>query len=79
MARKTWTAAEIRELGVHTDVPTAGSILGMERTKAYGLASRDQFPVPVLRHGRRILVPVAGLLALLGIPVEEPPSHDDAL
>jgi hypothetical protein len=52
---------------VVTDVPTAGSILGVARTKAYELARRDAFPVPVLRVGSKFVVPVAPMLALLGL------------
>jgi hypothetical protein len=45
-----------------------GAILGIGRTKAYELARDGAFPVTVIRVGRRYLVPVAPLLALLGTP-----------
>lgn len=65
--RKAWTTDEIRELGTTTDVETAGAILGVGRTLAYRLAQKDEFPVPLLRPGNRLVVPVAGLLRALGI------------
>jgi hypothetical protein len=63
--RHQWTAEAVRALGVHTDLVTAGALLGMGRTKAHELARTGRFPVPVLRHGRRYLVPVAPILHLL--------------
>jgi predicted DNA-binding transcriptional regulator AlpA len=65
---RRWTADDIRALGTITDVPTAGQILGLSRNHAYQLARDDQFPVPVLRVGSRFHVPVAHLLAALGLP-----------
>ena len=49
-----------------TDVATAGAILGIGRSKAYERAKRGEFPVTVLRIGRRYLVPTSAILALLG-------------
>jgi excisionase family DNA binding protein len=48
-----------------TDVATAGAILGIGRSKAYELAKSGEFPVTVLRIGRRYLVPTSAILALL--------------
>ncbi len=67
---KRWTEKEIRGLGVRTDLVTAGSILGISRPHAYELAKRDEFPAPILRLGRKYVVPVAGLLAVLGLENE---------
>jgi hypothetical protein len=72
MSRRVWTAAEVRQLGVATDLETAGSVLGIGRTTAYALARADAFPVPVLRVGRRYIVAVEGLLAALGADGQEP-------
>ncbi|HWL38002.1 MAG TPA: hypothetical protein VNQ77_17585 [Frankiaceae bacterium] len=53
------------------DVPTAGRLLGLGRSAAYELVESGQWPTPVLRLGRRLRIPTAPLLALLGIsPVE---------
>lgn len=62
-----WTIERVRTLGMTTDVETAGSILGIGRSKAYELAKSELFPVPVLRVGRRYVVPIPTLLALLGV------------
>jgi hypothetical protein len=67
MPKRKWTQAEVRQLGVVTDVETAASVLGIGRTTAYGLARSGSFPVPVLRVGRRYVVSVEGLLTALGV------------
>lgn len=67
MPHVAWSEPDIRALGVTTDLVTAGRILGIGRTKAHHLARDGAFPVPLLRHGRRYVVPVAGLLHLLGL------------
>lgn len=74
--RRVWTPAEVVALGVRTDVPTAGDILaGLCRDEAYRSVKRGDFPVPVVKVGRRLVVPVAPILELLGIkPDDKPPS-----
>jgi hypothetical protein len=57
----------VRALGTVTDVPTAGQILGIGRNKAYQLVRSQSFPVPILKIGRRYVVPVQGLLRVLGM------------
>jgi hypothetical protein len=64
--RGGWTVQAVRELGLTTDVETAGAVLGIGRTKAYELAQAGEFPVKILRVGRRYLVPTPALLELLG-------------
>ena len=61
------SAEAIRRLGPTTDVPTAGALLGLSRTQSYVAIQRGQFPVSVIRIGRRVVVPVAPLLELLGL------------
>jgi hypothetical protein len=61
-----WTAEAVLNLGMTTDVETAGAILGIGRTKAYELAKNGEFPVKLLRIGRRYVVPIPALMALLG-------------
>ncbi|MCU1592171.1 MAG: hypothetical protein JWP11_3427 [Frankiales bacterium] len=68
--RRTWTEAEVRALGLTTDITTAGSVLGIGRTKAQELARRGDWPTPLLRLGAHYRVPVLELLRLLGV---EPP------
>lgn len=85
MTAKVWTRAEVEALGVRTDVPTAGEILGgLCRDESYRAVKRGKFPVPVLRVGRRMVVPVRPILQLLGLDSdtatggtspEAPPVH----
>jgi hypothetical protein len=70
--RGRWTADEVRQLGVVTNVRTAASILGISHTLAYELLAAGQFPTPVIHAGSRAVVPVAPLLRSLGVePAEE--------
>ena len=46
-------------------VVEAGAILGLSKPSAYEAARRGD--IPVLRFGRRVVVPTAKLLALLGL------------
>jgi hypothetical protein len=79
-AARTWTADEIRALGATTDVPTAGSIFGVCKTQSFEYVKEGRFPVPVIPVGgkpgrpRRLVVPVAPILELLGLsePGEAP-------
>jgi hypothetical protein len=61
-----WTIESVRGLGLTTTVGIAASILGISRTKAYALAKQDEFPIKLVRAGRRYLVPIPALLDLLG-------------
>lgn len=71
--KHTWTADEVLALGVRTDVPTAGEILGLGRSAAYRLAKLGQFPVPVIAVGAWEVVPVAPIVELLGIRADRLP------
>jgi excisionase family DNA binding protein len=55
-----------------TTIPEAAELLGIGRNTAYMLASRDGelVGVPVLRAGRRLLLPTAPLLDALGLEME---------
>lgn len=76
-SRRAMSPAEVRALAEEvtvTNVETAARAIGISRTYAYELVARGEFPVPVIRVGRRegsrrhrVVVPTAGLLALLGI------------
>lgn len=74
--RGSWTAAQLRALPATTDVETAGSVLGMGLWKARALIRDGEFPVPVIRHGSRYIIPTRPLLALLGV---EPADVDGAV
>ena len=45
--------------------------------RIYELARAGQFPCPVIRAGKTWLVPTAGLLGLLGLPVPGTSGPDD--
>lgn len=72
----SWTLDAIHELGVATDVETAGAILGIGRTKAYQLAKAGEFPVVIIRVGRRYVVPIGAILTLLRAPAENARGDD---
>jgi hypothetical protein len=73
---RVWTPERVIALGVRTDVETAGEIFGLSRTQAYEAVNHDRFPVPTFRIGRRVVVPVAPIVKLLGLDTEAagPPS-----
>jgi hypothetical protein len=65
VVEEVWTVERIRALGVTTTLATTASVLGISRSQAYRLAATGQFPIPLIRAGSRIIVPVAALLYLL--------------
>jgi hypothetical protein len=67
-SRLTWTIATVRQLGLTTDLPTDTAILGIGRTLDFDVAHTGHFPVPIVRLGRRGLIPVPDLLDYLGVP-----------
>lgn len=76
---RTWTEESVRALGVRTTVPIAGKVIaGWERTVSYNMAKRGEFPVPVVKVGRRLVVPVAPILELLRIKTPEGDSPQPA-
>ena len=75
--RIKWTEAAVRGLGVRTDLRTAGSIFGLSATQSYEAAKAGRFPVPVLRVGVRYVVPVAPILAVLGLDDGGGPNRSD--
>lgn len=57
----------VDELPQALSIEEAGHLLGISRRSAYRAAERGQ--LPTFRLGRRLLVPTARLLSLLGHPV----------
>jgi hypothetical protein len=51
--------------GATTSIEHAAERIGIGRSLAYRLARAGTFPVPVIRAGRRLLVPIAPLEYLL--------------
>lgn len=62
---KVWTIEGIQALGARTDFKTACQIIGISRTKGSQMVNAGTPPFPILRLGRKIVVPVAPLLQLL--------------
>lgn len=66
-----FTVAELNDLPPSLGLEAAALVLGIGRTNAYALVRRGEFPVPVLRIGRRYRVSTQAVLRLLGV---EPPT-----
>lgn len=56
---------DIESLPATITVEHAAEILGISRSSAYRAATRGE--IPVIRIGRRLLVPTAKFLAMLGV------------
>ena len=69
-------AIDVTALPPVLDVPTAGRLLGLGRSAAYDLVLAGLWPTPVLRFGRRLRIPTAPLLALLGLDPVRPSQPD---
>lgn len=66
MTVRSWSPSEVLALGARTDLATAcAAVLGVKKSQAWELYHRDRLPFPTIRVGRRVVVPVAPLLALL--------------
>ena len=61
----TMMSSEYRADRLVYTVAEAGALLGISRAFAYELVARDE--LPVIRLGRRIVVPKAALLAMVGL------------
>jgi len=62
------TLTEARQLPTVLTVEEAGRLLGLGRSAAYDAVQRGE--LPVLRFGRRLLVPTARILDMLGLRPE---------
>jgi hypothetical protein len=59
-------------------VEVAAARLGLGRSKAYELARQNALPVPVLRFGRKLVIPTRALDRVLGIENAPAPSDRGA-
>jgi excisionase family DNA binding protein len=64
-----WTPADAADFPPTLSVEHAAELLGVSRSAAYRAVAAGQ--LPSLRLGRRIYVPTAPLLAMLGLLAEE--------
>lgn len=60
-------ALDLASLPPTLDLMAAARLLGVGRTVAYELVRQGQWPTPIIRAGRKIRVPSAPLLSLLGL------------
>lgn len=56
-------------------IPEAAELLELKRSAAYEAAKRGE--IPTLKLGRRRVVPVPGLLRMLGAEVSDCPEGDE--
>lgn len=59
------TIADVKDKATMNVWPEAGQLLGISKDAAYKAAAAGQ--LPVIRVGRRLLVPTAALLRMLGV------------
>jgi excisionase family DNA binding protein len=64
----------LKDLPPTLSVEQAGEMLGIPRATAYRAATKGQ--LPTFRIGRRLLVPTARLLDLLGLAAEAVATDD---
>lgn len=62
---------ELAQASATTDVPTAGKPFGLGTNASYEAVHRGDFPVRVLKIGRKLRVSTSDLLAALGISVDD--------
>jgi excisionase family DNA binding protein len=60
-------SAEGRPAPETCSVETAAARLGIGRSLAYEMAREGRFPVPVLRLGRKLVIPTRALDRVLGV------------
>jgi excisionase family DNA binding protein len=63
----TATALDLTNLPPTLDLVDAARLLGVGRTLAYEMVREGTWPSPVIRTRRKIRVPTAPLLELLGV------------
>lgn len=67
MTKRALTQAELLDLPVTVDLPTAGRAFGLSRDGTYDLFKRGKFPVRTVPVGRGQRVPRAELFRVLGL------------
>lgn len=66
MSVETWTEERIRGHGVRMDgVDAVQAVYGCGRRKAYSMLAAGDVDFPVIRRGRRYIVPTSAVLKLL--------------
>jgi hypothetical protein len=71
LAHEPWTVEDVLALGVRADLVTVCQIVyGCGKNRAWELYHSGQLGFPALKVGRRVVVPMAPVLALLGIETQ---------
>jgi hypothetical protein len=71
MSDEVWTAERIRACGVRMDgVDAVAAVYGYRSRKAYEMLAAGDVDFPVIRRGRRYVVPTSAVLKLLQIDAE---------
>lgn len=65
------TKTQRRTIGIEQ----AGAMLGISRQTSYKLAKLDQFPVPIIRLGRRMVVSADAVELLLNRQKDQAEEH----
>lgn len=60
------SALDLTNLPPTLDLVDAARLLGIGRTLAYDMVREGTWPTPIIRAGRKIRVPSAPMLSLLG-------------
>jgi hypothetical protein len=68
--RREPSLGDLRDLPPTLSVPAAGRLLGLGREASYRAAATGE--LPTIKFGRRLFVPTARLLQLLGITSGDP-------
>ncbi|MCM2579518.1 helix-turn-helix transcriptional regulator [Streptomyces meridianus] len=64
---KPLSVDEVRALPAMPTLPQASAACGISRETGYELATRGEFPIPVIKLGRSLKVRHTDLLAFLGL------------
>lgn len=59
--------SELTQLPPTLDLVDAARLLGIGRTLAYEMVRQQTWPTPIIRAGRKIRVPSAPVLRILGV------------
>jgi hypothetical protein len=68
MSVEAWTVERIRACGARMDgVDAVAAVYGYKQRKAYMMLAAGDVDFPVIRRGRRYVVPTAAVLRLLQV------------
>lgn len=67
MSESGLTKDDVLALPPSVDLPTACKALGIGKATGYRLVAAGDFPCPVVRLGKAIRVPAAGIHRVLGL------------